>query len=240
MYRCCHCGKSYKWACSLYRHRKVEHGDEPVELEGEEEDSEMDTIENACPHCGVLFASNSSLAKHKETCPQKPLPTCDIFGPIDDNDEENEEVWVYLIRYINRRVKDEFEEKKQEYIVAGKSEEKAHLLAKKDFKETFKEKMKLFAKNSLMFTLMLRNSRYFEEIMEDIIYFKKEKELDWDKAVAAALDRNFDVFGKVLKAKDIARDVKGEDTDTEDSLESDDMNEEVSSEEEADEMNIFP
>ena len=47
----------------------MEHGDEPVELEGEEEDSEMDTTDNACPHCGVFFASNSSLANTKKRVP---------------------------------------------------------------------------------------------------------------------------------------------------------------------------
>ena len=90
----------------------------------------------------------------------------------------NEDAWVHLIGYLNGKVKDEFEQKRQEYIAAGESEERAHRLAKKELKASFKEKMKSFARNSLVFTLELRNSRYFEEILEDMIYFKKENGLD--------------------------------------------------------------
>ena len=73
------------------------------------------------------------------------------------------------------------------------------------------------------------------EILEDLIYFKKEKGLDWNKAVTAALDRNFDVFGKVLKARDIGKRIRGEaDTDTGDSQESDDEDETESIDEEID------
>ena len=101
--------------------------------------------------------------------------------------------------------------------------------------------MKSFARNSLVFTLELRNSRYFEEILEDMIYFKKENGLDWSKAVTAALDRNFDVFGKVLKARDIEKRIRGEaDTDTEDSQESDDEDETESSDDEEIEQPLFP
>ena len=157
------------------------------------------------------------------------------------DDAENEDAWVHLIAHLNGRFKDEFEQKRQEYTEAGASDKKAYRLAKKELKASFKERMKSFAKDSLVFTLELRNSRFFEEILEDLIYFKKEKGLDWNKAVTAALDRNFDVFGKVLKARDIEKRIRGEaDTDTEDSQESDDEDETESSDDEEIEQPLFP
>ena len=220
----------------------MEHGDEPLETEMEHEDSEMSEDHHDCPHCGLLFACNSTLRQHIEKCPNKPIPTSDVFGAFDDvDDAENEDAWVHLIAHLNGRFKDDFEQKRQEYTEAGISDKKAYRLAKKELKASFKEKMKSFARNSLVFNLELRNSRFFEEILEDLIYFKKEKGLDWNNAVTAALDQNFDIFGKVLKARDIEKRIRGEaDTDTEDSQESDDEDETESSDDEEIEQPLFP
>ena len=219
----------------------MEHGDEASDME--DEDTEMDQGNNACPHCGLLFASALNLAQHKETCPQRPVPSSDIFGPIDDNDDqENEEAWIQLIVHLNKKIRSEFEAKKQEYIAAGKSDKKAHLHAKKDMKPQFKEDMKQFTRQSLIFVLKLRNSRYFEEILEDLLHFKKEKGFNWEKAVNGALDRNSEVFGKVLKAQDIGKEVRGEKTSSEDSSTSDESMEDGDEDEDEEETvnAIFP
>ena len=221
----------------------MEHGDEESDME--DEDSENDQGNNACPHCGLLFGSALNLAKHKETCPQRPVPSSDIFGPIDDSDDqENEEAWIKLIVHLNYKIRDEFEAKKQEYIAAGESDKKAHLHAKKDMKPQFKEDMKNFIKKSLIVVLNLRNSSYFEDIFEDLLHFKKEKGLTWEKAVPAALERNSDVFGKVLKDEGIAKEVRSEqkDTEAEDSADSDESMEDEDDEEEDEDAYkpIFP
>ena len=205
----------------------------------------MDEDKPTCSHCGSLFTSHATLARHENTCPQRPIPTSDIFGPLDDHDddEENEDAWVYLIHHCNEKLTELFNKTKQELIAAGDPESSAHLHTKKALKPGFKECMKRYVNNALVFVLKLKNSRYFEDILEDLLYFKKEKWLDWDKAVPAALDRNFDVFGKVLKAKDISKQVRGEkdDTKSDDSAESEDSMEddENESEEEA-QKPIFP
>ena len=218
----------------------MEHGEEPSEFE--HEDSEMNEDHHDCPHCGLLFSSNSTLHDHIEKCPNKPIPTSDIFGEFfNDEDEESEDAWVDLILHCNEKARDTFEKTKQEYIAAGESEKKAYSHAKRDLKPTFKEAMKRYVDNALVFVLKLKNSRFFEEILEDLLYFKKEKGLTWDKAVPAALDRNFDVFGKVLKAKDIGEQVRGEKEDTDSSAESDESMEDSEDESEEDaEKPIFP
>lgn len=218
----------------------MEHGDEHSDMEDEE--SEMDSDSNACPHCGLLFASGLNLAKHKETCTQRPVPSSDIFGPIDDNDdEENEDAWVNLIVHLNNEIRDKFEEKKQEYIASGESDKRAHVLTKKDMKPQFKEDMKAFTRKSLIFVLQLRNSRYFEDIFEDLLHCKKEKGFGWEKAVRTALDRNSEVFGKVLRAEDIGKEVRSEQTDTaEDSEHTNDSMEDEEEEEDESSKPIFP
>ena len=221
----------------------MEHGDEASDME--DEDSEMDQGTNACPHCGLLFASALNLAQHKETCSHRSVPSSDIFGPISDSDDqENEAAWVKLIVHLNNKIRDEFEVKKQEYITAGESDKKAHLHAKKDMKPQFKEDMKAFIRKSLILVLHLRNSSYFDDIFEDLLHYKKEKGLTWDKAVTAALDRNSEVFGKVLKDEDIAKDVRGEskNTEAEDSADSDESMEDEDDEEEDEDAYkpIFP
>ena len=223
----------------------MEHGDEPVDMV--HEDSEMDEDKPACSHCGSLFTSHATLARHENTCPQRPIPTSDVFGPLDDHDddEENEDVWVDLIRHCNehKQLKEKFEERKQEYIEDGESEKKAHLLTKKDIKPLMKLCMKQYTKNALTFVLNLKNSRFFEDILEDLVYFKKEKGFNWKKAIPAALDRNLDVFDEVLKDEDIGKQVrgKGERKKTDDYEESEDSieMEEDESDEEA-EKQIFP
>ena len=75
-------------------------------------------------------------------------------------------------------------------------------------------------------------------------HYKKEKGLAWEKAVPAALNRNLDVFGKVLKDEGIAKEVRGErkDTEAEDSADSDESMEDEDDEEEDEEAYkpIFP
>ena len=211
----------------------MEHGDGESDME--DEDSEIDQGNNACPHCGLLFSSVLNLAKHKGTCPQRPVPSSDIFGPIDDcDDQEDEEAWIQLIVYLNKKIRAEFEAKKQEYMAAGESDKRAHLRAKRDMKPQFKEDIKDFVRKSLIFVLLLRNSSYFEEIFEDLLHYKKEKGLTWEKAVPAALNRNSDVFGKILKDEEIAKDVRGErkDTEADDSADSDESMEDEDDEEE--------
>ena len=115
-----------------------------------------------------------------------------------------------MILHCNANIKDTFEERKQEHIAAGKCEKKAHILTKTEFKPAVKLCMKQYANDALLFVLKLKNSRYFEAILDDLIHFKKEKEFTWIKAVPAALDRNFDIFSKVLKDEDIGEQVRGE------------------------------
>ena len=219
----------------------MEHGDEPEDMV--DDNSEKGEDSNTCPHCGLLFSSGATLAKHKDKCPERPLPASDIFGLLDDNDDvENEKGWVSLIVHLNSKIRDQFEEKKQEYMEAGNSEKKAHMRAKKDMKPQFKEDMKQFTRQSLIFVLKLRNSRYFEEILEDLLHFKKEKGFNWEKAVNGALDRNSEVFGKVLKAQDIGKEVRGEKTSSEDSSTSDESMEDGDEDEDEEETvnSIFP
>ena len=241
MFKCSHCYKSFKWQYSLCRHMKMEHGEEPSEIESEH--SEINDEHHACPFCGLLFTSDSTLQDHIRKCPRKPIPTSNIFGVHDEDDEENEDAWVYLIRHCNANIIKSFEERKQEHIAAGESEKKADILTKREFKPVVKLCMKQYANDALLFVLKLKNSRYFEAILENLIHFKKEKKFTWKKAVPAALDRNFDVFSKVLKDEDIGEQVRGEDEtmNTDDSEDSEDSMEEndEESEEEA-ETPIFP
>ena len=130
-------------------------------------------------------------------------------------------------------------------MAAGESDTRAHLHAKRDMKPQFKENMKEFTRKSLIFVLLLRNSSYFEEIFEDLLHYKKEKGFTWEKAVPAALNRNSDVFGKILKDKEIAKDVRGErkDIEEDDSTDSDESMEDEDEEEEDDEdayKAVFP
>ena len=60
----------------------------------------------------------------------------------------NEDAWVHLIGYLNGKVKDEFEQKRQEYIAAGESEERAHRLAKK-VESIIQRKNEIFCKELL-------------------------------------------------------------------------------------------
>ena len=173
MYKCSHCYKSFKWQYSLGRHMKMEHGEEPSEIESEH--SEINDEHHACPFCGLLFTSDSTLQDHIRKCPRKPIPTSNIFGVYDEDDEENEDAWVYLIRHCNANIINLFEERKQEHIAAGESEKKAHILTKREFKPVVKLCMKQYANDALLFVLKLKNSRYFEAILEDLIHFKKEK-----------------------------------------------------------------
>ena len=110
MYNCSHCYKSFKWQYSLCRHMKMEHGEQPSEMESEHGD--INEEPHACRFCGLLFASDSTLQDHIGKCPSKPIPTSNIFGIYDEDDEENEDAWVYLIRHCNANIKETFAERK--------------------------------------------------------------------------------------------------------------------------------
>ena len=87
---------------------KMGHGEDPSEIESEH--SEINDEHHACPFCGLLFTSDSTLQDHIRKCPRKPIPTSNIFGVHDEDDEENEDAWVYLIRHCNANIINSFEE----------------------------------------------------------------------------------------------------------------------------------
>ena len=200
MFSCQTCSKSYAWPESLRRHIRQahSHNDAP---------EEMDTDSNACIKCGALFNSLTSKQKHLETCDDDQHSDSDISS-VSSDDEQDESAWINLINEVYGLHDEEFQKKVAEHQASGNPNPRQ--AASDELLPKYKRSLKKLLNARLLFAMQIKKSEHYKKLMEDIHYYKDDKDFELSEAIKRAVTRNGSILDEVLE------DVSDEDENAED------------------------
>ena len=190
MFKCNYCSKSYTWPDSLKRHTRRMHDDED-RLADSESCMSMDPDDNACGHCGALFNSLSSLAKHAEKC-----ETQDSDSDVSAEGEEDESALKAIIQTIYSACDSQYQTKVASYEAAG--DENAAQTARDDMRPIYKRNLRKALHAYLTFAIQIKKSEHYKKLMKDINYYKDDKGYEVTKAVKKAISKNGNILDELL------------------------------------------
>ena len=151
----------------------------------------MDTDDNACGHCGALFNSLSSLAKHAEKC-----ETQDSDSDVSVDGEEDESALKAIIQTIYSECDAQYQTKVASYEAAG--DENAAQTARDDMRPIYKRNLRKALHAYLTFAIQIKKSEHYKKLMKDINYYKDDKGFEVTKAVKKAISKNGNILDELL------------------------------------------
>ena len=145
---------------------------------------EMDTDSNACFKCGALFNSSTSKQKHLETCDDDQHSDSDISS-VSSDDEQDESAWTNLINEVYGLHDEEFQKKVAELEASGNPNPRQ--AASDELLPKYKRSLKKLLNVRLLFAMQIKKSEHYKKLMEDIHYYKDDKDFELSEAIKRAV-----------------------------------------------------
>ena len=177
MFKCKKCSRSYAWEQSLKRHIKQDHGEESTE---DEETGRETTDDSEDSDSGSAPAAKSRRLNSRAV--------------IDDDNEDDEAIWITIVGKIVNEHQLQYDEKLQQISNADGTER-----VEEEMRPLYKRALKNFITEQIIRENHLQHSKYYTKLMHDFRAFIKRfpKQTLW-RAVRATLRKNDSLLDDML------------------------------------------